>query len=396
MGLRRRLLLTFLALFAAVFAATAIISTLLVGRAVERRLERQTELLARLFARNPGFAQGKLGFVEQAYGARSASLEPPGRVPSGEGVFRAPVGPSLELVMVYAPEVVSREKAAAMGPFAAVAFGGLAVVLLLGYLTAQAVARPIEELARQARALPQGAVSPVGGDRERDQLADALNRMLTEVQRTERLGVMGQMAAGVAHEIRNPLSSIKMTIQMLREPAGDREPYERILREIERLELTAAELAGGSQPLRKESARLEAVVDDVLELMRHRLDHLGIRVERRYGPVPPVDVDVPRFKRCVMNLLLNGAQAMPAGGPLAVVLAARDGRVRLAVADAGEGVPVGMADRLFEPFVTTKADGVGLGLALTRRIVEDHGGTIGYDRNVDRGTTFWIELPAHG
>lgn len=396
MGLRRRLLLTFLALFAAVFAATAAVSTLLVGRAVERRLEEQTELLARLFARNPGFAQGKLSFVEQAYGAQSASLEPAGRVPPGEGVFRAPVGPSLELVMVYAPEVISREKARARGPFAAVALGGMVLVVILGMVTAQAVARPIEELARQAGALPHGQVRAVGGGRELDQLVEALNRMLAEVRRTERLGVMGQMAAGVAHEIRNPLSSMKMTVQMLREQAADREPYALLLREIERLELTAAELAGGTQPLRKEPARLDAVVDDVLELMRRRLDHLGVRVEKRYAEVPAVPVDVLRFKRCVMNLVLNGAQAMPSGGPLAVEVASRDGRVRLSVTDGGSGVPESLGARIFEPFVTTKADGVGLGLALTKRIVEDHGGAIGYDRGVNGGTTFWIELPAHG
>jgi signal transduction histidine kinase len=95
-----------------------------------------------------------------------------------------------------------------------------------------------------------------------------------------------------------------------------------------------------------------------------------------------------------MNLVLNGAQAMPAGGPLRVEVAARDGRVRLSVADEGTGVDPGLGDRVFEPFVTTKKDGVGLGLALTRRIVEEHGGAIGYDR-ASKGTVFWIELP-HG
>jgi signal transduction histidine kinase len=202
------------------------------------------------------------------------------------------------------------------------------------------------------------------------------------------------MAAGIAHEIRNPLSSMKMTVQMLREGAKEGEAFDLILREIERLELIAAELTGASQPLRKEAVKLEGVVDDVLELMRRRLEHLGVRVEKVYAPVSEILVDVARFKRCVMNLVLNGAQAMPSGGPLRVAVAARDGRIRFAVTDAGTGVPAGVGARVFEPFVTTKQDGVGLGLALTKRIVEDHGGAIGYD-TAPGGTTFWIELP-HG
>src|SRR4029450_9973966 len=158
---------------------------------------------------------------------------------------------------------------------------------------------------------------------------EAMTRMLDEVRRGVRLGVMGQMAAGVAHEIRNPLSSMKMTVQMLREGVKEAEPYDRILSEIERLELITAELTGVSQPLRKEPVKLGAVVDDVLELMGRRLDHLGVRIEKSYAPAPEILVDVARFKRCVMNLVLNGAQAMPSGGPLRVAVGTRDGRVRL-------------------------------------------------------------------
>lgn len=392
MGLRRRILLFFLFLFAAVFAATLTASTLLVAHAVERRLAAQTGYLARLLEENPDFYRGKLGFLERAYGARSVSVVPRGAAPAGPGVFRAPVGPDRELVMDYSPEVVSAEKREAVKPFLLLGAAGLGLVVALGAVTAQMVARPLERLAAQAQALPVREVRPVGGGPELDRLVEAMNRMLAEVRRAEQWAVMGRMAAGVAHEIRNPLSSMKMTVQMLRKEARDAEPYDLLLREIERLELTAAELTGASQPLRREPARLEAAVDDVLKLMRRRLEHLGVRVEKRYEPAPPVPVDVARFKRCVMNLVLNGAQAMPGGGTLAVALRARDGRVRLEVTDEGGGVPPAIRDRIFEPFVTTKEDGVGLGLALTRRIVEDHGGAIGFEP-APRGTTFWIELP---
>jgi hypothetical protein len=201
------------------------------------------------------------------------------------------------------------------------------------------------------------------------------------------------MAAGVAHEIRNPLASIKMTVQLLREAAADREPHDRVLREIERLELITAELTGSSQPLRLERAELRQVVDEVLVLMAPRLAHLGVVLSRRDEPAPPARLDPARFKRCVMNLVLNGAQSMPSGGPLEVATSARGGKVRLEVRDAGTGIPEGLRDRIFDPFVTGKADGVGLGLALTRRIIEEHGGAIGFDP-LPRGTAFWIELPA--
>jgi signal transduction histidine kinase len=394
MGIRRRILLSFLFLFAVVFVAAAVVSTLLIGRSVEHRLTAQGQNLARLLGDHPEWYKGKLGFVARAYGATSASVEANGEHPAAEGVFRTPITADLELVMVYSPEVISREKAEAVRPFFIMAVAGLALVLILGFLTAQAIARPLERLAEQAQKLPSGDVARVGGGAELDHLVEAMNRMLAEVRRSERLGVMGQMAAGIAHEIRNPLSSMKMTVQMLREQAKDPEAHDRILREIERLELIAAELTGASQPLRKEPVRLDRVVDDVLELMRRRLEHLGVAVEKKYAPVPEIRVDVDRFKRCVMNLVLNGAQAMASGGPLRVEILPRDGRVRFAVTDAGTGVPPEVGKKVFEPFVTTKQDGVGLGLSLTKRIVEDHGGEIGYDA-VPGGTTFWIELP-HG
>jgi signal transduction histidine kinase len=391
-GLRRRLLLSFLALFAAVFAAIALVSTVLVGRAVEARLQEQAVNLGRLVdgLERPVLVNylRVLRDLHRADGLRVGELVD-GQIRDGPSVFRVPTRHG-ELVLAHAPDVLSKEKAAVVRPLAAVAVAGLALVAALAVLTAQAVARPIERLAATARALPKGDVAPVGGGPELDHLVEAMNRMLAEVRRSERLGVMGQMAAGVAHEIRNPLSSMKMTVQMLRESAADRDPYDLLLREIERLELTAAELAGASQPLRKEPARVEAVVEEVLALMARRLEHLGVKVEKRFSPVEAA-IDVDRFKRCVMNLVLNGAQAMPAGGALVVGVQGS----RFWVTDEGNGVPADLGDKIFDPFVTTKRDGVGLGLALTKRIVEDHGGAIGYERGPGKGTTFWIELP-HG
>jgi signal transduction histidine kinase len=400
MGIRWRILLSFLALFAGVLAAAAAISSFLIANAVDHRLSAQTQNLATLVGRMPktGGYEENLRRLMDLHGADSlkvgaVSVGAADAHAAGERVYRAATEAG-ELVIAYSEALVSRERSEAVKPFLVMAGAGGALVVVLAWATAGTIARPLERLSAQAKALPAGEVTRVGGGAELDHLVDAMNRMLAEVRRAERLGVMGQMAAGVAHEIRNPLSSIKMTVQMLREGVRDPEPYDLVLREIERLELIAAELTGASQPLRKEPAKLDTVVDDVLELMRRRLEHLGVRVERSFDPAGEVPVDVARFKRCVMNLVLNGAQAMPTGGTLRVAVGPRNGKVRFSVTDAGPGVPPELGARVFDPFVTTKQDGVGLGLALTKRIVEDHGGAIGYDA-APGGTTFWIELP-HG
>jgi len=204
------------------------------------------------------------------------------------------------------------------------------------------------------------------------------------------------MAAGVAHEIKNPLSAMKMTVQMLREEktAAEREPYDLLLREIERLDLVASELSVAARPgpPAREQVRLDQALTDVLDLLDRQMTHLKVAVDRKIDAPTHVLGDGDRLKRAAMNLVLNGAQAMPQGGRLSVALGRRDGRVRLEVADTGKGVPAELRDRIFEPFVTGRSDGVGLGLALTRRIVEDHGGLIGFDSS-DRGSTFWIDLP---
>lgn len=228
-----------------------------------------------------------------------------------------------------------------------------------------------------------------------DQLVGALNRMAEQIRRGEQLAVMGRMAAAMAHEIKNPLAAMKMNVQMLREGASDREPYDLLLREIERLELAAGELGGRPERPVKRRVPLPEVVDEVLELLKPQLAHLRIAVDRRVEGRTEAEVDVARFKRAIMNLVLNGAQAMPSGGPLVVAVGrSGNGAARLSVTDAGSGIPEEIRDRIFEPFVTTKQDGVGLGLALTKEIVEEHGGRISFESS-PRGTTFTVEIPAH-
>ncbi len=378
---------------------------------MERRFQRQADDLARMMS-SRGFPLNRqsLSYIREAYGADVTVLQdglvfdttvPAEASPREDAlVVSAPLdlkerGPG-RLLLHFPREIVGRERAAAVRPILAVGAVTTVLATLLSLLLAHRTARPLERLAARVQQGSDDPIPRVGGGREIDQLVDALNRMTEEIRKEEQFAIMGRMAAAVAHEIKNPLSAMKMNVQMLLESAEDREPHEMLLREIERLELAAAELAGRPEKSTKERVSLGRLVDNVLELLKLQLSHLHITVEKRYEGDGLVEVDIARFKRAVMNLLLNGAQAMAGGGTLTIVVRASDRQtVRLSVSDTGAGIPAELQPRIFEPFVTTKQDGVGLGLVLTKGIVEEHGGSIAFE-TADRGTTFSIDLPRYG
>ena len=440
MSLRWRIALPFAVLFAAVFTAVTVVAAALVVRAVERRLASRADHLATILAQAPGLeaSPSLLGYIRDGFeadvavevrGAVSATTIPAvaesltaglqqGSIRRESGTLQpfgsflvtwSPISPDRNLLLLYRPEIVEAAKVGALGPLILVAGIGLVLVCVLAYLTARTIARPIERLSVTAREVAGGKLDVkmvhVGGGSEIDRLVGAFRDMLEGLKmhqekqlQAERLAVLGQMAAGVAHEIRNPLSAMKMTVQMLREEAADREPHDLLLREIERLELAASELFNSAHParLQKERAELTEISKEVLTLLRPQLDHLSVRVERKFSSPMEADVDRNIFKRAIMNLVLNGAQAVNNGGTLTVGTEGRNGQTRFFVRDNGPGIPEEVQGRLFEPFVTTKKEGIGLGLAVTKRLVEDHGGTIGFDTS-PTGTTFWIDLPdRHG
>lgn len=418
MSLRLRIVLPFVTLFTLAYAATVLAAVSIMRGAAEERLVDRARNLDELIRRVPGavnFPQYAT-FLDPVYQARVAYFQdgaptafrsvspdeaealqrekfwpPPDTFTPWRGYLAVRHGGAL---LLYPGNRLDEERRAVVRPLVGIAAAGLLVVVALGWLLGQSIARPLERLAAKARAVGGGGLAYEGGGPEMAQLVEALNRMAATLREAERLATMGRMSAGVAHEIKNPLAAMKMTVQMLREEraGGEREPLDLLLREIDRLDLVATELSASGRPLAKQPVELDRAVVDVLDLLAPQMKHLGVTVERRILPTGPVRVDPDRFKRAAMNLVLNGAQSMPSGGPLTVELATSGDRVRFSVRDAGPGIPPELRDRIFEPFVTTKTDGVGLGLALTRRIVEDHGGRIGFDAS-DRGSTFWIELP---
>ncbi|MCX5653890.1 MAG: ATP-binding protein, partial [Planctomycetota bacterium] len=232
-----------------------------------------------------------------------------------------------------------------------------------------------------------------------------------KLARSARLATLGQLSASVAHEVRNPLSGITMNARVLADElarAGISDSsLDRIIREADRMNLYLEELLGMASGEAKSETphdlaalplvRLDEVSESVLALVEGRCRHGGVAVRREWSAaVLRVRADELQIRQVILNLVLNALDAMPAGGTLTLATSGgASGALRLSVADTGKGVHVPEGADVFEPFVTTKSGGVGLGLYVCRRNVERHRGRIGYDSS-DGGTTFWFELPAAG
>lgn len=226
-----------------------------------------------------------------------------------------------------------------------------------------------------------------------------------ELVRRERLSTLGNMAAAVAHEVRNPLNAVSVGLQRLRvefQPAAAEE-YGRLLElmqgEVRRLNAIVEEFLSLARPLplRREPVRVPDLLDEVLGLVEAEARRAGIRIERSVpADLPAVEADGDRLKQVLLNLVLNAVQAMPDGGTVTLGAALARRALTLTVADTGPGIPPEVLPRLFEPYVTTRAKGLGLGLAIARRIVEAHGGRIEVESRPGRGACFRITLPLGG
>jgi signal transduction histidine kinase len=293
-----------------------------------------------------------------------------------------------------------------------------AVCLLLMILVSQVVAKrvtaPLDALLEFTRgASPEGSSGRAAiGEDEVGRLAGAFNDMLDRLSqsqdalvRSEKMGLAGLMAARVAHEIRNPLSSIKMQTQLLGvSHASDptvRPLVDAVLRDIAQVESVVRDLIELARPgeLKRRPTPLDGVVLDVLRQMAPQLSYRKIDVQPTLaGGLPPVDLDEGRFRQVLLNIIGNSADAMPTGGTLTLDLHATDdhGALVLEIADDGTGIDPRVRDRVFDPFVSTKRDGVGLGLMNARAVVAGHGGTIELRPSSPRGTVARIILPVSG
>jgi signal transduction histidine kinase len=259
----------------------------------------------------------------------------------------------------------------------------------------------------------------MGGLAERERrersLVEALNRELRGQQqrlkeaqeqliRSDRLATVGELAAGLAHDLRNPLAGISGALHVFTGELPREDPRRGLLAEvqgeIERMNRTLNDLLRHARPPALQSwlGNLNEVVEQSLWLLPMASD-AQIEVVRQLDPaLPPLRLDPALLHQALLNILVNARQAMPNGGRLTVATRlARDplgkDMVEVAVADTGSGIPEEHRSRIFQPFFTTKAQGTGLGLAIASRIVEQHGGRIAVESEPGRGATFRILLP---
>jgi signal transduction histidine kinase len=233
--------------------------------------------------------------------------------------------------------------------------------------------------------------------------------MLRRIQESRHLAVVGQFASQLSHEIRNPLTSIKLNLQRLkREVESDRisgeyaGPIDICLREVQRLDRVAGGVLGiaRTRSHEREPCSVHHALNEALEALRPQFEERGIAVHTQLdASADMVSGDAQQLRGVFLNLFLNAVDAMPDGGALKVMTEAGVGgtrsTIRVRVADTGPGVPPDVRDRIFEPFVSTKEEGTGFGLALAQQAVEEHGGMLRLeDRAEDRrGAVFVVELP---
>ena len=224
-----------------------------------------------------------------------------------------------------------------------------------------------------------------------------------EVERREHLSMMGNLAATVAHEVRNPLNAISMGLQRLKgefKPTQDADEYSRFIElmrgEVHRLNGIVEEFLTLARPLnmKPDLVKVDQLLNELTTLTQGDATASGVKVDVvNRGPRPVVKADPDYLKQVLLNLILNALQAMPEGGTLTIETATQDGRLRLSIGDTGTGIEPENLNRIFEPYFTTKTEGSGLGLAIARRIIESHGGTIDAASKPGEGSRFDIVLP---
>ena len=225
----------------------------------------------------------------------------------------------------------------------------------------------------------------------------------TEAQliRSEKLAALGELAAGIAHEIRNPLTSINILIQSLTEtfPSGNahREDLQVIEEEISRINEIVDQFLRFAKPVPPLLAKADvlSVFEETLQLLRPQIEKNRIIVEKEFRVLPPISMDREQMKQVILNLLLNAVQAMPKGGHLTVrgQVLESDRWIKLSIQDSGIGIPKEDLNKLFDPFFSTKEGGVGLGLSIAHRIVDQHHGKIEVESAPGKGTLLAVWLP---
>jgi len=301
----------------------------------------------------------------------------------------------------------------------------VALLLMLGNsimtaLYVETLIRPILDLNRTMKRAGEGNLTvraqTRGGD-EVAELADVFNRMMGELEtsrereklqraqlaHTEKMAAVGTLAAGVAHEVNNPLAGVLASIENLRDNPDDKAMRHRYLDLIadglKRIERTVANLLNFARPreIKLEPTSINHNLRHVVELVGYQLRASGVEVKLDFDANPAVvEADHFQMEQLFLNLVLNALDAMKDGGTIYLRTRVRGGKVIAEVRDTGHGIPVEIRDRIFDPFFTTRevGEGTGLGLAVSGSIVAAHGGRVELETSINRGSTFRVIMAA--
>jgi signal transduction histidine kinase len=298
----------------------------------------------------------------------------------------------------------------ALGLLVGLGLVALAVGLAISFWSQQML-RPLTKLTERVGAVARGdlatRVEPHANDEighvagEFERMVDALSQRDAQLRRTERLAAMGRLAAHVTHEVRNPLNSIRLNVEMLEEDVGSAVPdalpmLNSVKREVDRLtDITEQYLRLVRLPEPKlEETDLAEFVQDVATFLKPEMAQSQVAMELELDPhLGPVRVDRGQLRQALLNLSRNAREAMSDGGKVKLTLQAQDDGVELSVSDTGTGIPESEREKIFELFYTTKQHGTGIGLPLCQQIVNAHGGRLRCTGAEGGGTRFEIWLP---
>ncbi len=297
--------------------------------------------------------------------------------------------------------------------------GLLVVALVIAVIIGWQFTRPIQELASAARRVADSQLDfrvNIFRNDEVGQLAETFNEMIDglkhkreleeKLNQAERSAVIGRLTQSVAHEIRNPLNVINLSIDLVRnkfapEDEKKRSQFTRLLSsikdEIVRLNRMVSDLLNYGRPanLAVKKFDMRSLVDETISLIRPQADDQGVEIKVDEDPQPAeVNGDREKLKSCLSNIAINALQAMPGGGSLSASVHKMNGDVEVIISDTGVGISRENLDKIFAPYFSTKQTGFGLGLAVTKKIIEEHQGSIDVQSEVGLGTTFTVKLDA--
>jgi len=299
--------------------------------------------------------------------------------------------------------------------FAVIFVFGIGIVLTI-YL-ARSYTKPIEEVVRVAQSVAAGNLNhELNSDRKDEigKLAQSFNFMVErlreqrdleeKLRKAEHLAGIGQFASSIAHEIKNPLNFISLSVDLIREKykpvdSTTQQNFDSMIvnikKEIQRVSRFAESFLEFGRPLElnRQMTDMDKLIDEVIDLVTAKAQMDNIEIRKSCASLPELFVDPEFIKTCLYNIILNAFQAMPVGGTLTVTTKQQDNSFLFIIEDTGIGIPEDRISRVFDPFFTTKTTGLGLGLALTKRVIEEHRGKVEIRSSEGSGTTFSIALP---